>query len=107
MPTFNHRDFKWPTMRTAIVRLRHMPDIMVDASVSLDTGKPIVDFRIVRRATVTLTPDEACRVAHALLKAVDCCRAKSAAAKAWRSSPVREESKPLRTLPARKEVRRE
>lgn len=102
MPPFNHRDFKWPTMRTATVRLRHMPDIMVDASVSLDTGNPIVDFRIDGCDEQTMTPDEARKVAYALLKAVDCCRAKSAAAKAWRSSPVREESQPLRTLPARK-----
>jgi hypothetical protein len=65
---------------------------MVDASVSLDSGRPIVDFRIDGDDEHTLTPAEARRVAAALIKAADCCDAKSAAARAWRSSPVAEES---------------
>lgn len=92
MPPFKHRDFAWPTLRTLTVKLRHMPDILIDASVSLDTGKPIVDFRIDGGHEETLTPAEARRVAAALIRAADCCDAKSTAAKAWRSSPVVEES---------------
>lgn len=104
------KSFKWPTMRTATVKLRHMPDVMVDASVSLDTGRPIVDFRIDGDDEQTLTPAEARRVAVALIKAADCCDAKEAAARAWGSSPVTEESASPRgqrhrhTLPARRVI---
>lgn len=96
MPPFPHPDFVWPTIQTITIKLRHMPDILVDASVSLDSGKPIVDFRIDGDDEQTLTPLEARRVAATLIKAADCCDAKSAAAKVWRSSPVSEESMPAR-----------
>lgn len=102
MPPFNHPDFVWPTLRTLTIKLRHMPDISIGASVSLDTGKPIVDFRIDAGDKETLTPAEARRVAASLVRAADCCDAKSAAARAWRSSPVVEESTPRHTLLPRK-----
>lgn len=101
MPPFKHKDFRWPSMREVTIRLRHLPDILIGASVSLDSGRPIVDFRIGDGDDETLTPTEARRVAAVLLRAAACCDAKSAAAKAWKSTPVREESKPLRTQPAR------
>jgi hypothetical protein len=59
MPPFKHPDFVWPTLRTLTVKLRHMPDVSIGASVSLDTGKPIVDFRIDGGDEETLTPAEA------------------------------------------------
>ncbi len=101
VPPFKHPDFVWPTLRTRTIELRHMPDISIDASVSVDTGRPIVDFRIDGRDEETLTPVEARRVAVVLVRAADCCDAKSAAARAWRSSPVVEEAAPRHTLAPR------
>ena len=101
MPPFKHPDFTWPTIRTITIKLRHMPDISIDASVSIDTGKPIVDFRIDDDDGL-LTPAEARRISAALIKAANCCDAKAAAAKAWRSSPATEESSPRHTLKARR-----
>lgn len=104
MPPFKHRSFVWPTLRTTTVRLRHMPDILIGASVSIDTGRPVVDFQIDGDDEETITPAEARRVAAALVRAADCCDAKSAAARAWRSTPAIEESAPRRTLPARRQT---
>lgn len=81
-------------MRDVVVKSRYMPDFQIGASVSLDTGRPIVDFRVGDGDEDSLTPAEARRLAAALVRAADCCDAKSAAAKAWRSSPVAEESRP-------------
>lgn len=94
MPPFKHKSFWWPSMREVIIKLRYLPDIRIGATVSLDTGRPIVDFRIGDGDAESLTPAEARRVAAVLLRSAACCDAKSAAAKAWRSTPVREESKP-------------
>lgn len=72
---------KWPTMRDLIVRMRHMPDIVIGASVSIDTGHPVVCFRIDNDDEMPMTASEARRVAAALVKAAQCCEAKSAYAK--------------------------
>ncbi len=101
MPPFPHPDFVWPTIRTLTIKLRRMPDVLIGASVSLDTGKPVVDFRVYDGEAETLTPAEARRLAAALVRAADCCDAKSAAAKAWHSSPVVEESTSRHTQPPR------
>ena len=83
----------WPTIRTITIKLRHMPDILIDASVDIHTGKPVVDFRIDGQDEETMTPTEARRLADALVKAADCCDAKSTVARAWRSVPSLEEPK--------------
>jgi len=107
MPPFKHKDFVWPTIRTLAVKLRHMPDVSIGASVSLDTGKPVVDFRIAGGDEETLTPAEARRVAAGLVRAADCCDAKSAAARARRSSPVVEEAAPFsHSRPPRRQAAR-
>lgn len=83
----------WPSMRTTTIKPRHMPDISIGASVSIDTGKPIVGFRVGDGDEDTLTPAETRRLAALLIRAADCCDAKSAMAKEWRSTPMREESR--------------
>ena len=81
----------WPTMDTVNIKLRYMPDIQIGASVSLATGRPIVDFRVGDADEDSLTPAEARRIAAVLEQAADCCDAKSATAKAARTTPVRGE----------------
>jgi hypothetical protein len=83
---------KWPSIT---LQMKHLPEITLGASVSLDTGRPIVGYG--DGDEFALTPAEAA----ALVRAAECCDAKSAMAKAWRSTPVREESSPRRTLPSR------
>lgn len=68
---------KWPTMRDMVVKMRHMPDVIVDASVSIDTGRPIVGFRLDQDDSRHMTPAEARRVATALMRAAICCEAKA------------------------------
>ncbi len=92
---------KWPSMNPITLKMKYLPEITLGASVSLDTGRPIVDFRCGDGDEFALTPAEARKLAAVLVRAAECCDAKSAVAKAWRSTPVREESKPLRILSSR------
>jgi hypothetical protein len=92
---------KWPSMIPITIQMKHLPEITLGASVSLYTGRPIVDFRYGDGDECALLPAEARKLAAALVRAAECCDAKSAVAKAWRSTPVREESNPRRTLPSR------
>lgn len=87
---------RWPSMTPVTVRLRYLPDIEIGASVSLDSGRPVVDFRMGDGDDETFTPAEARRLATVLIRAANCCDAKSAVAKAWRSTPAIEQSKPSR-----------
>ncbi len=92
---------KWPSMNPITLQMKYLPEITLGASVSLDTGRPIVDFRCGDGDEYSLTPAEARKMAAALVRAAECCDRKSAVARAWRSTPVREESRPRRTLPSR------
>ena len=92
---------KWPSMNPITLKMKFLPEITLGASVSLDTGRPIVDFRCGDGDEYSLTPAEARKMAAALVRAAECCDRKSAVARAWRSTPVREESRPRRTLPSR------
>ncbi len=85
MPSY--KKIVWPAIRTIRIKLRHMPDVLIDASVAVDTGKPTVYLRIDGGDQVPLTPTEARRWAAGLVKAADCCDAKSAAALKIRSRP--------------------
>lgn len=87
------RNVRWPSMRAVTLKTKYLPDVTIGASVSLDTGRPIVDFRCGDGDDFSLTPAEARRMATTLIKAADCCDAKSAAAKALGSRPATEESR--------------
>lgn len=82
MPPFRHKAFVWPTIRTITIRRPRQPSVSVDASVSIDTGRPIVDVQIDDGDNLTLTPVQSRRLAAALLKAASCCDAKATAARA-------------------------
>lgn len=75
------RPARYPSIRDIVVKMRHMPDVIIDASVSINTGRPIVGFRLDQDDSLHMTPAEARRVAAALVKAADCCDAKSAHAR--------------------------
>ena len=68
---------KWPRMRDVTVKMRHSPDFIIDASVSIDTGRPIVGIRVVNDDPLAMTPTEARRLAAALVRAAICCEAKA------------------------------
>lgn len=73
---------RWPMIDDKIIRPRHMPDIEIGATVSIDTGRPIVTVRVGDGDADALSPVEARRVARALVKAAECCDQKTAACKA-------------------------
>ncbi len=67
-------------MRTQTVRLRHTPDVYVDATVDVMTGRPLVviDSEASLIEDINHTPAEAERYGAALIKAARFCRAKQA-----------------------------
>lgn len=73
---------KWPMIADKTIRLRHMVDLIIGASVSIDTGRPIVTVRVGDGDCDAMTPTEARRVAAALIRAAECCDAKTAHASA-------------------------
>lgn len=79
---------KWPMIADKTIKLRHMVDLEIGASVSIDTGRPIVTVRVGEGDCDAMTPTEARRVAVALVKAAECCDAKVAHAKAHATSMV-------------------
>lgn len=67
---------RYPTMRTVELKMRRMPDVLVDATVSLETGRPVVTVRVGDGDDSEMTPSEARRVAKALIRAAECCDSK-------------------------------
>lgn len=85
---------RWPSMRTAVVRAGDgCPEARVDASVSLSTGRPVVDLQFDGMDEWTLTPGVARRIAVALLRAADCCDAKTRVARQMGVTVVRAEAR--------------
>lgn len=69
---------KYPTMKEIQVDMTHGACFHVGATVSLHTGKPVVEIRQAKDDGSLLTPIEAERLAKALLRAATCARAKAA-----------------------------
>lgn len=68
---------KWPTMKSIELKMRHTVDMAIDATVSIDTGRPVVAVhRYGPFDDEHFTPAEARRLAKALVKAADCVDAK-------------------------------
>jgi len=68
-------------MKDIVLSAKHLPKVTIGASVSFDTGRPIVEFRCGDYDESSLTPAEARRMARALVKAAECCDKKSASTK--------------------------
>ena len=64
-------------MKTITIKPRDNPDLEIDATVNVMTGRPVVAVhQSPLQEDVTLSPIEARRVAKALLKAADVAQAK-------------------------------
>lgn len=69
---------RYPTMEEIEVPLIHGSCYLVGATVSLDTGAPVAELRLRGEDGFALTPEEAEKLAAALLTAAACARAKAA-----------------------------
>lgn len=83
MSTDETKRKKWPTMKPIEIKPRVEVGFVVEATVNLN-GRPVVNIHRFDPMVEdeTYFPDEAERIARALLKAATVCRAKRAAAKA-------------------------
>lgn len=68
----------YPTMEEIEVPMIHGSSYLVGATVSLETSQPVAELRLASEDGVALTPEEAEKLAAALLTAAACARAKAA-----------------------------